>query len=55
MRSILDKSFVYVPAKAHEGDPTYLLRKFRKIVREQKAIASEQSLKITQIKKGAKG
>lgn len=48
MKRITDPTFRYVPAASHESDPLYLLRKFRRIIRERKASerqAAEERLK----------
>jgi hypothetical protein len=50
-RSILSKDFAYTPARAHEGDPQYLLRKFRRIQREQKANETQAAQVVRQIKR----
>jgi hypothetical protein len=47
MKSILDKTFRYTPAKAHEGNADYLRAKFRRmqneIRAEQKAAEQRQN------------
>lgn len=51
LKSLLDPSFKYTPAKEHEGDPTYLLRKFRRMQREAKENAAEAAVKVEPIKR----
>lgn len=48
-RSILDKAFVYTKAREHQGDPTYLLRKFRRMQREAKENQAEAKAKVQTI------
>jgi hypothetical protein len=46
MKSILDRTFKYVPARLTDVAAT-----FRRIKREQTAIAAEQEQKVAQIKR----
>lgn len=55
MKSILDRSFVYTPSKDHQGDPTYLLRKFKKIRAEQAKNRAEAVEKVQPITRKTKG
>lgn len=51
MKSILDRSFQYTPSRVHEGNPTYLLDKFRKMIKEQQRNAKERDEKVQPMKR----